>query len=256
MSQGYFYIAIGDEKCLAEAEVSTRSLKRVQDKLGVSIVTNQASSIQCSELYEHIIKVDGTNPNSNNPMFVHWMKPEYINSSPYDKTFFVDTDTYFCLDCNELFQLLDYFDICMCTDFANKQTQPCFKNNKVFSCYRPYNSGVILFNKCAKTALLFQKWKHNYHNTIGSRPVEKKKRKIFDQRPLAMAVLSTADVKIYTLPNIYNVRAAKSGIYGKTRILHFRPQHLKATYEEIEKVVNKTGDFRIWNPKKCECVTI
>jgi hypothetical protein len=214
---GYVYAVCGDELYLREAVTSIRSLKAVDEAAHATLITTPslAASGQPIEAFDRCVEVQDERVDGND---VNWQTGLSFKASvlyeysPYDRSFFVDSDTYFVDDCGGLFDLLNHFDLCLAK--APRKGQPYEVNGSVLEGYESYNSGVILFRKGARVEDLFRQWEENFeHGTFWG-----------DQRALTDTLVS-ASVAPYVLPNNWNARfrlgstrAACTCYTGVTRI--------------------------------------
>ncbi|MCF8359099.1 MAG: hypothetical protein K9H26_10095 [Prolixibacteraceae bacterium] len=230
-NEGYLYIARG-ERYIKEAENSLQSLKKVYKISDVTLITNKPYQ---SSNFDNIIILDDNFEDKN--IEAKNLKIKGLLHSPYRKTIFVDTDTYFCDPCSELFLLLDYYDIMFAQAPADKRLVNI--DGKNINGYYPYNSGVIVYNKNEKTNKLFKKWLEIFQYKFNL---------YWGDQPALMEAFLHCNLKIYTFPNIYNFRFNYyNGIIdGKIKILHGRTDN----YSILEKVINKVECHRGWNPTK------
>lgn len=223
---GYLFIASG-ENFAKEAVISANSLKKINPKAHITLITDFLIE---DEIF-NFIKIK----KSENGKF---FKVENIFfESPYKYTIFVDTDTYFCEKCDELFDLLKYFDILMAPSPADKSVVE--KNGENLKGVSLYNSGVIIFKKSLSCMNFFSKWKKIYKEKMISRKG--------DQPALVEAIIDS-NVKIGLLSNIYNARFNYylSINHGFVKILHGRTKDFKKILLEI----NKNNLPRNWHPEK------
>ena len=103
---GFFYVAAG-QKYIDEACFSAKSLKNINNYLKISLFCNKKPEEE--SLFDQIILVD-EQVTCRNEGLLFKVKHLYF-SSPYEKTIFVDTDTFFVDDCESGFSILDHFDI-------------------------------------------------------------------------------------------------------------------------------------------------
>ena len=158
--------------------------------------------------------------------------------SPYENTFYIDSDTYFCEKCDELFSLLDYFDL-LIAPAPNDISMALIKDNKAHGLY-PYNTGVIVFKKNQAILSFFHDWKDAFQNNIKS---------YGQDQPAFMEAFALNTVKIYTLQHIYNFRTPFFVTVpdAKVKIIHGR--HSETEFSKIKNKINKTILHRTWNPK-------
>lgn len=226
-TEGYLYIATGTQY-VEEAIASVNSLRQCNPSSHVTLITDKP--IDASYFDEvKILDFDTTNSSGCKNF-----KVLGLQHSPYDRTFFVDTDTFFIEDCKELFLLLEYHDLLIAPAPADRRA--IMINESILEGYVSYNSGVIVFNNNSRVKNLFREWfllclKKIYEG---------------DQPPLMHALL-TNSVKLYVLQHNYNFRlpfmVAVPGF--KVKLLHGR----NPDFHKIEKIVNEFESLqRAWNP--------
>ncbi len=232
-TEGYLYIATGT-RYIDEAIVSVKSLRQCNPDVHVTLITDEPVDIS----YFNEIKVLDVDESDS------YERKNYkilgLQHSPYDRTLFIDTDTYFIADCKELFQLLHYHDILIA--HAPGDRREVIINEKVLEGYLAYNSGVIAFNNNEIVNKLFKDWyilclKNIYKG---------------DQPPLMHALLTNA-VKIYVLHQNYNFRLPFIVSFPafSVKILHGRNQD----FRKIKKIVNKDISVqRAWNPNNAKMI--
>ncbi|MEK3661921.1 hypothetical protein BSK49_10800 [Paenibacillus odorifer] len=141
MSKGVVYIATG-EKYISEAIFSATQLKKIMPSVHVTIFSDQYFS---SPAVDSLVKI-------NDPQFGFIDKVKYIKESPYDKTLFLDTDTYVVDELTELFKLLDTFEIAAPYAPIDDVVEGVPKS------FQEMNTGVILFRNTSKVKKCFLDW--------------------------------------------------------------------------------------------------
>ncbi len=234
---GYLYIA-SNEKYSTEAQASVKSLKKTNPQAHATLITQQDMDI---EGFDEVRKIDAE------PVGDDWKKGlkfrlEGLRSSPYEKTFYVDSDTFFCDSCDELFDLLDYFDLLICPAPIGKQLVTF--NGKPMEGYFGYNAGVLVFNSNEVIETLFDKWQQIYAEKF----TEYK-----NDQPALMEALLSSPVNTYALQSIYNFRIPfiVSAIPAKVKIIHGRHKDLPSLARDI----NKDPDNRVWIPALGKVIT-
>ena len=142
MTEGFLYVATG-QKYIKEAIRSAQSLKKHSGSARIAMVTNEAFS---NKLFDEVIVLDHEHSSDwkNGLSF----KVEGLLRSPFEKTFFIDTDTYFTDNVQELFRVLDYFDLLM-SHSPNDISRIRIEGEKLEG-ISPYNTGVIVYNNSEK----------------------------------------------------------------------------------------------------------
>jgi len=233
-THGYLYIANG-RVYVDEALNSVASLRRVEPEAHVTLVTGEPFE---SPLFDRVI-VEPFEVDSWKSGLLYKVRHMYA-SSPYDRTFFVDSDTYFCDSCRELFHLLDFYDLCI-TDAQNDCSE-IRSGNGVLRGYFPYCTGIMVFRKSDANRQLFQSWLEIYETKMSQYQ--------HDQGPLAEALLN-ATAKLYVARNIYNAKLNYHVSYmaSKVKIIHGRADD----YEAVRKALNSTPVNRSWDPISRQC---
>ena len=230
MTEGFLYIATG-QKYIEEARTSAKSLRRHFENAKIALVTDKPIN---DNLFNEIIFLEPSHT-SNWKLGLNF-KVEGLLKSPFEKTFFIDTDTYFTDSTIELFRLLDFFDLLICHS-PNDISKIRVKGKKLEG-LSPYNTGVIVFNKNTEVIKLFKEWGRFY--------LEKPETYSSDQ-PAFMEALLTHDVKIFVLSYVYNFRLPSfiSLPPLKVKIIHGRASN----YERLNRIINRHSDrHRTWSP--------
>lgn len=205
MDKGFLYVA-NNIKYLTEAKYSIESLK-VYNTHPVAIVTTK-------ELASQVDFADQVIINNDIARYSYLSKVIGLKYSPFDRTVFLDTDTYVCDNLDELFEVLDLFDLAT-TQEAKKHTlgKEKLEGLKYKFVIPEYNSGVIVFQK--KTALfeMFDNWM--------KKCLELELR--IDMPGLREAIIESK-LRVHILPEEYNLHGFKTSliINGRAKIIHER----------------------------------
>jgi hypothetical protein len=234
--KGYLFVATGDQY-LREAEFSANSLLQHSPNLPIALITDQ-KSFQ-SDCFDQIIYIDFPNLEKNKKMAYATKILGMINS-PYEKTIFIDTDTFFCDHTNELFDVLDYFDLMICHDYQEHTF--ALVNGTEMKGYHTYNTGVIAFKKSKIVGDFLESWLTIFNEKIDS---------YWSDQPAFMEALLYANIKTYSLQTIYNFRFNQylPISNGKVKILHGRHPNM----ESIGTILNAHNHHRSWDPRDWKC---
>jgi lipopolysaccharide biosynthesis glycosyltransferase len=126
-------------------------------------------------------------------------KVDYLRSTPFERTLFLDTDTRVLCPLDDLFDLLDRFDVAMA--HAHKRAiaaKQATLRITVPDTFPQYNSGVLLYRKTEDVLMALGEWRERFHS----------EGEITDQKALR-EILWAGDLRIATLPPEYNVRFLK-----------------------------------------------
>ena len=230
-AQGFLFAAVGD-KYIEEARLSAKSVKKHMPGAQVCLVTDKPVA---NEAFDHVIEV----PVGEGRKAIKLYKVAALQQSPFDKTTFLDTDTFVCTDISELFDMIDQVDLLMAPAPAdvsiaqvNGQPQPNFF---------PYNSGVLVYKKRERTTEFLKKWHELLEKDVDKHP--------WDQRAMMSAIL-TCKINTYGLSPIYNLRTdfIVSLPQLPVKIIHGRGVDFEALAARLNaKIAN-----RVWMPKRQE----
>jgi hypothetical protein len=149
-----------------------------------------------------------------------------LEASPYERTLFLDSDTYVCGDLAGLFALLDEFDIAL----AHAPIRAIYAIEGVPDSFPEFNAGVILYRGSDRVKAAFRDWADRFARFQEQRDrgeirwlrPEGKRIHTHDQGSLR-AALYRSGLRIATLPPEYNCRFTQPGfVDGPVRILHGR----------------------------------
>ena len=128
MTKGFLYTA-NRQKFLNEALVSVRSLKRFNNEPVCVVCGPTLKNNPDLEIFDKVIVVEEIEK------YTYWAKIIGMENSPYDKTIFLDTDTFITDSLSEVFEVLDLVDIAATsepsmhtTNFKNLYTSMFFQN--------------------------------------------------------------------------------------------------------------------------------
>jgi alpha-N-acetylglucosamine transferase len=208
MKQGFLYIALG-KRYILEAEMSARSLKRFT-QYPVCIVTDEDG--YSSEYFDVVVIQKGERD------FVS--KIVGMQKSPFEKTIFLDSDTFVCSCVDHLFDILELFDIAMTVDprthsygFLNSYNPsfPIILKNAL----PEYNTGIIVYKDNTFVKKLFSDWL-NIHQEMKIKADMPSFREAF--------LKNVSNVRIATLPLEYNYFGTQSFgfAYNEIKIIHER----------------------------------
>lgn len=198
MTKGVLYIATGEE-FQKEAAVSAQSVRSTMPTINIAIITD---SYIPSDIFDKVIIVDDPNQSFTDQI-------RFLPNSPYDKTVYLDTDIYMHEPVDELFSLLDQFDI----GVAHAQGGTSWPVQKIPSSFPEYNSGVVAY-RSRNIQDFCEKWMVNYHEIKGNKP---------QNQPSFRKTLYESDLRIGTLPREYNCMFRHPGhVNGTVKLFHGR----------------------------------
>jgi hypothetical protein len=231
-SRGILYIATG-EAFRSEAMTSARSLKSVWPDIPIALFCDGPVDADCFDLVE-IIEAEGGNID----------KVRYIARSPFERTIFLDTDT-FCLQAfPEMLALLDCYDLVITHESGRFSTRRIGTDPEIYikvgdvpDSFPEFNSGVIAFRRDPKVTDLFGRWLDACYEWRRA-PVP-----IFQDQPALRQVIYGSDLRIATMTGEYNFRLGCPG-YARTaiKIIHGRwtYSNLGNTSDEVFATLGRT----------------
>ncbi|WP_436903774.1 glycosyltransferase [Halovenus halobia] len=229
---GIIYIAMG-RNFVEEAVLSAESVQKKNSKIPITIFTDHKIS---KDVFDNVIVVD-------DPDYGFRDKINYLRKSPYEKTIFLDTDTYVAGDISELFSILDRFDIGAAHN-NDHQRREANEVALVPESFPEYNTGVITFRTDA-VQNLSKEWKEAYSMEHSH-----------DQPSFRKAVYES-DLRLATIPPEYNCLFRYPGhSVGEVKIFHGRLLDFDTEgagkYYEIDEAVssiNSETGSRIFYPR-------
>jgi len=210
--RGILYAASGREY-VDEAISSSKTLAKENEKVRTLICTERE---QISKVERHFDEVRTLDRSGHN------IKIGSMIASPFERTLFLDTDIHVCASLEDLFDILDRFDIAAA--HAPIRTAPFRKDggkeargHDIPLSFPEFNTGVVAFKKSTAVEQLLHRWLE-----LHERHREKSEVPIRDQPSFREAAFeSAADIAVLT-PE-WNFRLGFSGyVQGQVRILHGR----------------------------------
>ena len=235
LDQGYLYIVCNKEKFYEEAFRSAKSLRKVDGNAHITIICDRKIK-NVDRLFDKVI-IRAFKPSNFIEAILYRVRYLY-ELSPYKKTFFVDSDTYFFESAHCLFRLLDYYDVCL-AQAPSDVNIPHIKG-QIMEGYTPYNMGILLFRKNAANKKLFSSWLKIYDEKKNIYPTH--------DQPSFVEALLDAKSRVYTLSSLWNARlpAYQSFPASTIKIVHGRHDD----YEKLRKIMNSVSVNRAWDPRR------
>ena len=226
--RGILYIAQG-ERYLKELRFAAESAKKAMPNVQRAAMTNSRKTVEEMELFDIILPLDNT-PFS-------WQKRiDALQRTPFERTLFLDTDTYICGNINELFQLLDRFDIGVAqavikhSPCRNLPAKPYIMPN-VPETFPEVCCGLLLFRRNDRVNRLFISWNSKYDAQMAS-PILP-----FHDQPSFGEALYESDARVAILPTEYHCWITAGGyLSGPVCILHGHADDLPMLAEKLNRV--------------------
>lgn len=236
-SQGVVYIATG-EQFVHEALQSARSVKKHMPDLPVTLFTDLAElKHDVPEPVNSVVILESVTNSCRD-------KIQPLTDSPYEKTLFLDTDTYLCEPVYDLFDMLDQFDIAL----AQAPDRYQYDLPHLPDCFTELNSGVIVYRKNQSVVELLNQWQETFEQML-----EEDSGSYRDQHSLRDA-LYRSTVRFFVLPPEYNFRTICPNFAGKhcsVKIIHGRHADMEKVAARLNSSLGArvflTTPFRRWS---------
>jgi len=191
-----------------------------------------------SPLFDNVVRVEPTQDG-------FYDKTRLIRESPYERTLFIDADTYVVQPFPELFPLLDRFDCAatheeyLSTDWFNR-----YPRSDIPSSFPEFNTGVLLLKRSPEVDQLLQQWGGLYQAYLKEKPGQQ-----INDQPFFRAAAYYSDIRIATLTREYNCKFRGQGyLNGAAKVLHghvnleLRESHIQQAAE----VLNRSKKPRVY----------
>lgn len=241
--KGFLYIA-NRQKFIDEAIISAKSLKRFSREPICLICPKKLVTKELEKVFDII------ETNEKIEAYTYLSKVVGLRLTPFNKTIFLDSDTFVTDSISELFDILNL------VDFATTNEVTMHTTNKIELKYKyilpEFNSGVIVYNSNKIMHKVFKDWfEICQSNSI-----------INDMPGLREAVINNFnDLKFTILPDQYNTHGFKSMLIlnNKVKVIHERlgykwgvttPHFM--SFERMDKFaqkINKLEYKRLFVPK-------
>lgn len=229
--RGIIYVAIG-EGYREMARSSVESLKRHHPKLPVKLWVEAGVATDDMAAFDEIAFTDELDP--------HVVKARAVAEMPFERSLFLDADTWVCLPLDDAFNVLSRFDVAGARGLYPESRH--LKN--VPAAFPELNTGVLFFRRSQANQAMLSRWVELVRQNVerfGARG---------DQAAFREA-LYFGEARYTTLPSNYNVRfSALTYLYHRAAILHGHGVDL----EHMEQVINRTGRMRIFDARSGKLV--
>ena len=170
-------------------------------------------------------------------------KVDYLPLTPYDRTLYLDTDTQLNADIQDMFRVLDRFDIALChAHRRNDPTRQGIWRIKLPDAFPQHNGGVILYRRTPDVIHFMEEWRDKFREAG------------FQQDQMTLReLLWLSDLRMAVLPPEYNVRYIKyhyiwSKSEATSKIFHLKRLHtgwfwwiLRPHFHRFLKLIKRIG---------------
>lgn len=197
---GFLYTAFG-AKYVAEARISARSVKKADPSARICVVTDQ--TLQPDRDFDIVLPIT---PPSDNETYAkldsgaYYRKIGQFARSPFDRTVYLDSDTYVTAALTELFDLLERYDLLVTPDgnaevnYRFEQTEAPFTS--IPKAFGAFNTGVFAFRKSEAATRFLHCWQENHETHVRQHTTN-------DQPGFRLALYET-DARYHVLPVVFN----------------------------------------------------
>lgn len=174
-----------------------------------------------------------------NPRHSFMDKIAPLCDTPFERTVFLDTDTIACAPFEDLFEILDRFDLAA--------AHAPFRHDRAFvtpNCFAEVNTGVMAYRRNDSNVALFRDWLRLYEKEVAETG------RMDSDQPAFREALYRSASSFYVLPSEYNLRTVMPAAVGrcKVRIIHGRGPDMAA----VERWVNSSKSIRLFLPSVLE----
>jgi len=215
---GVLYVATGPDY-IEEANWASRSAK--QHGLQTALFCDDAEA--AASHFDYVFPLD-------DPKQELVDKIEPLLASPFERTLFLDTDTFILNDLGDLFSILDAFDIAYAHAPIREHVDASLDG--IPKSFVQPNTGVILYRNEEKMESMVRDWLRIYR-----RQLQEQSSPPNDQPAFKKAVYES-NLRPYILPPALNVRVDKSRLIGgniTAKILHARPEIIQREMQKFRR---------------------
>lgn len=171
----------------------------------------------------------------NKAHYGFWDKILYMYESRFDKTIFLDTDIYLTAPIDELFQMLDKYEIIAPHAPVDEA------RDGVPSCFPEFNTGVVGFVRSDRVEKFFRDWDALYKIDQKNEPDGSHA----PDQPSFREVIYKSDIRFSVLPHEYNCMLDYPGfLCGQVKIIHGRNHN----YASVAECINRSLSCRSYIP--------
>lgn len=200
--RGVLYIATGDD-FVKEATAAARIMRRNAGHSATIISDRRVEA----DVFDSSVVFD-------DPTYGFGDKITGLQETPYDRTIFLDTDTYVTDDLSAAFEVLAEFDIAVAHNSA-PEGRDTHEMQSIPETFPEYNTGVVAYRSTNRTDAFLESWLRAYEDA-DEHPHD---------QPSFRDTLYRSNLRVATLPPEYNCLFRYPGyVVGSVRVFHGRLQ--------------------------------
>lgn len=232
MTTGILYIAIGERWC-QEASAAAAIVKKYMPHLPITLFADRIWQAPAIDQ----VQVMTTSPN---PLLT---RTRWMGQSPYERTLFLDTDITLCDTIEDLFWLLDRFDLAVphapyrLANMGLAAPLPDFLSAGVPACFPGLNAGMILFKRSPQVSTFFTSWADYHERHCGFTPKA-------PAQPAFRTALYRSELRFAIVPEEYHCRFIYPfKVSDKVKVLHGRHPNLESVMQRLNhSVLPRVGE--------------
>jgi hypothetical protein len=231
MDEGLLYIATGDEKYVEEARTSAQSARDHVPGVSTALIADRTVD---ADVFDVTLTLE-------DPEYGFIDRVDAMTRTPFEKTLYLDTDTYVCGDLSDVFDLLDAFDIAAAHAPGRRYdlTGGAVEGGPgadIPESFPNFNCGAIAFRDTEETRALLDRWADTYRDHLDEAP------DVNDQPAFREAVYES-DLRVATLPPEYNCRVPFKGyVKQEVKLIHGESDD----YGTLARKLNRGSDGRLF----------
>jgi hypothetical protein len=237
-TRGVVYLAMG-ERFVAEAAVSAASA-RFHLGLPITVFTDCPSSARAAGCFDEVVELSRSGPRPHRDKIVA------MRRSPYERTLFLDTDTFVGAALDDCWDLLEHFDLAVAGDRGYVDQFP--PGTGVPASFKEPNLGVVFYRRCPAITQMLDGALVLYDDLAA--PGGGRDEVSFRAQPPVRLALYRSALRFTSLCDEDNCRFANYGkLNGTVRVLHGRLRraaHDAATLQRVLDRLNTTTVPRVF----------
>jgi hypothetical protein len=200
MTRGFLYVSFGC-KYVAEARLSAASVRASNPDARICMITDLA--LEPDNLFDIVLPITsplGLEKYAPKDSGAYYRKIAQIGRTPFDRTIYLDSDTFVTGSLSEMFDLLEHYDILIAPDssaeanFGFEQTEAPFAT--VPKAFGVFNTGVLAYRQSGPTMQMLQAWEKNHDSYARQHTT--------NDQPAFRLSLYESTVRYHVLPVTYN----------------------------------------------------
>lgn len=210
---GVTYVATGDA-CYQEALRSARSVRQHHPHIPIALISER---LGCDPIFDQHFQI-------LDPHFSMLDKVRNLKQTPFEKTLYLDSDTYVTSPIDDLFVLLEKYDFVGTHEVARGIWYEGALSH-VPTAFVDINGGMLLFRKTPAVVEILDQWWNAYLETASWLPKFGDSKWVLtnDQPSLRRLLWEAEDLRLYVVSSEYNaLRNFGTYVWGRAKIVHGR----------------------------------